>query len=230
MYRLAVILLASIAFASASSAATLSYTNTANAATNSVPVNLNLPKFNTGVGTLTGVVVTVDFLSLNGSFTINAVSGTTATLQFVGATTTLSNASNNNLGFALYSNQTIVQTTPGSNTVTTGPATNTYVLTPTNVLLNELQTISNTFWSAYQTNGSGDVFFTFTQTPLITVSGGPGSFGYDSTLFEGNTKMTVTYDYDPAVVVPEPSTVAAGSLVAVVGMVGLVRRSRRRLL
>jgi hypothetical protein len=228
MYRIALTFLAAAALISASPAATLSYTNTANAATNSVPVNLNLPKFNTGLGTLTGVVVTVNFLSLDGSFTVNAAASTTATLNFVGAITTLSNASNNNLGFSLYSNQTVVITTPGSNTTTTGPATNLYTITPTNVVLNASQTISNTFWSAYQTNGSGDVSFTFIQQPFITVTGGPGAFGYDSTLFEGDAEMTVSYNYD-ASAVPEPSTVAAGALVAVVGTVGLVRRRRRLL-
>jgi len=229
MYRIALTFLAAAALVSASPAATLSYTNDANAATNSVPVNLNLPKFNTGLGTLTGVVVTVNFLSLDGSFTVNAAaSPTTATLDFVGAITTLSNAANNNLGFAMYSNQTIVQTTPGTNTTTTGPGTTTYTLTSTNVLLNAVQPIASNFWSAYQTNGSGNISFSIIQTPVIDVTGGPGVFGYDSTLFEGNTEMTVSYTYD-ASAVPEPSTVAAGALISVVGIVGLVRRRRRLL-
>ena len=228
MHRLALTFIASIALVSASPAATLSYTNTANAATNAVPVNLSLPKFNTGLGTLTGVVVTVNFLSLDGSFKVGAVAGTTATLSFVGAITTLSDAPSNNLGFGLYSNQTTVVTTPGLGTVTTGPATNTFTLTSTNVLFNVAQTISNTFWSAYQTNGSGNIFFTLKQTPVITVSGGPGSFGYDSTLFEGNAQMTVAYDYDPTVVVPEPSTLASGALVAAAALVGSVIRRRRK--
>lgn len=229
MYRLTLIFLATVALATASPAASVSYTNTVNAATNAVPVNLNLAKFNTGLGTLTGVVVTVNFLSLDGSFTVSAAAPPTqATLDFVGAITTLSNAANNNLGFVMYSNQTIVQTTPGTNTTTTAAAPTTYTLTPTNVLLNVSQTIANTFWSAYQTNGSGNISFTLTQTPVIDVTGGPGVFGYDSTLFEGNTEMTVSYDYDPTVAVPEPSTVAIGALVAAVGVVGLLRRQRRQ--
>jgi len=228
MQRLALTFLATAALVSASPAANLSYTNVTTAATNAVPVSLNLPKFNTGLGTLTGVVVTVNFLSLDGSFTVRAVAGTTATLNFVGAITTLSNAPNNNLGFGLYSNQTTVLTTPGLSTVTTGPATNTFTLTPTNVLFNVSETIANTFWSAYQTNGSGDVFFTFQQTPIIQVTGGPGSFGYNSTLFEGHTEMTVAYTYDPSVAVPEPSTLISGALVAATALVGSVIRRRRK--
>lgn len=226
MNRPLLALLAALLLASSSQAATLSYTNQVQASGNNTPVDLSLSKFNTGLGTLTGVTVTVSFLDLTGSFTITTPTATSVTFLSADGQTTLVQGTNNTLGFTGYTNTTSVTTTPGTGTVIPGNSTTNFAVTPVNVLNNLSQSINNTFWSAYQTAGSGDVVFSLKKNPIISVSG--GSYNVDSTAFIADGRMVVSYDYDPSTAVPEPSTAVAGALVAAVGLlVGLRRRLAR---
>ncbi len=219
-------LLAALLLASSSQAATLSYTNQVQASGNNTFVDFSLSKFNTGLGTLTGVTVTVSFLDLSGSFDISTPTATSVDFLSAAGDTILIQGTNNTLGFTGYTNSTTVTTTPGTNTTIPGNSTTNFVVTPVNVLNNLSQSISNTFWSAYQTAGSGNIVFSLKQDPEIAVSG--GTFTVNSTAFVADARMVVTYDYDPSVAVPEPSTVVAGALVAAVGLVvGLRRRLAR---
>lgn len=226
MNRLFFALLGALVIAASSHAAILSYTNTATAGGNNTPFNLTLSKFNTGLGTLTGVTVTVSFSDLSGSFDISTPTATSVDFLSAAADTILIQGTNNTLGFTGYTNSTTVTTTPGTNTTIPGNSTTNFAVTPVNVLTNLSQLISNTFWSAYQTAGSGNIVFSLIQDPDISVSG--GSFNVDSTAFIANSQMVVTYDYDPSVAVPEPATAVAGALVIAVGLVVSARRRRAR--
>lgn len=226
MKRIFLNLLGVVALAASSHAATLSYTNQVTASGNNTPFNLNLSKFNTGLGTLTGVTVTVSFLDLSGSFDITTPTATSVTFLSASGQTTLVQGTNNTLGFTGYTNTTSVTTSPGINTFIPGNSTTNFAVTPVNVLTGLSQSINNTFWSAYQTAGSGNIVFSLTKNPTITVSG--GSYNVDSTAFVANSQMVVTYDYDPSVAVPEPSTAIAGALVVAVGLVVSARRRRAR--
>ena len=226
MKRIFLNLLGVVALAASSHAATLSYTNQVTANGNNTPFNLNLSKFNTGLGTLTGVTVTVSFLDLSGSFDISTPTATSVTFLSASGQTTLVEGTNNTLGFTGYTNSTTVTTTPGTNTFIPGNSTTNFSVAPVNVLTNLSQSINNTFWSAYQTAGSGNIVFSLTKNPTITAAG--GTYGVDSTAFVANSQMVVTYDYDPSVAVPEPSTAIAGALVVAVGLVVSARRRRAR--
>jgi len=218
--------LLAVALVASSHAATLSYTNQVTASGNNTPFNLNLSKFNTGLGTLTGVTVTVSFLDLSGSFDISTPTATSVDFLSAAGDTILIQGTNNTLGFTGYTNSTTVTTTPGTNTTIPASSTTNFAVTPVNVLNNLSQSIGNTFWSAYQTAGSGNIVFSLKKNPIITVSG--GSYNVDSTAFIADARMVVTYDYDPSVGVPEPSTAVAGALVVAVGLVVSARRRRAR--
>jgi len=218
--------LAALLLASSSQAATLSYTNQTTAAGNNTPVDVNLSKFNTGLGTLTGVTVTVDFLALEGDFDITTTTATSVTFLSAQGQTTLVQGTNNALGFTGYTNTTSVTTTPGTNTVIPGNSSSNFLVDPTLVLSNQVQSINNTFWSAYQTAGSGNITFSLNKNPIITVSG--GTYSVNSVDFVADVQMIVTYDYDPSTAVPEPATAVAGALVIAVGLVVSARRRRAR--
>lgn len=226
MKRIFLNLLAAATLVASSHAATLSYTNQIQASGNNTPYDLNLSKFNTGLGTLTGVTVTVSFLDLTGSFDITTPTATSVTFLSADGQTTLVQGTNNTLGFTGYTNTTSVTTTPGTGTVIPGNSTTNFAVTPVNVLNNLSQSINNTFWSAYQTAGSGNIVFSLKKNPIIAVSG--GSYNVDSTAFIADARMVVTYDYDPSVGVPEPSTAVAGAIVVAVGLVVSARRRRAR--
>ena len=218
--------LVAVALVSSSHAATLSYTNQITVSGNNTPLDLTLSKFNTGLGTLTGVTVMVTFLALQGQFTVTATTASPVTFADAEGTTTLVQGTNNSLGFTGYTNTTSVTTTPGTNTFIAGNTFTSFAVTPEVVLQFQVQSISNTFWSAYQTAGSGNIVFSLTKNPDINVSG--GTFSVDSTSFVASSQMTVTYDYDPSVAVPEPATAVAGALVVAVGLVVSARRRRAR--
>lgn len=226
MKRIFLNLLGVVALAASSHAATLSYTNSVIAAGNGTPFEFTLSKFNTGLGTLTGVTVTVDFLVLDGDFDVSSTTATAVTLSSASGLTRLVQGTNNSLGFTGYTNTTGVTTTPSVGTVIPGNSSSNFAVTPEFVLNLASQSISNTFWSAYQTAGSGNIVFSLTKDPIISVTG--GTYSVNSTNFTAQAQMFVTYDYDPSVAVPEPSTAIAGALVVAVGLVVSARRRRAR--
>jgi len=237
MKRIFLNLLAAATLVASSHAATVSYTNGATAMSNNVAYSLLLNKFNTGLGTLTGVTVTTVFLKDGGSFTVTANPGGSIVID--SATNALRavmqlNDPSGTLGFTGYSNSAyIFNTTPDARGATvsdpvTSPWSNPQTFT---VITNVIQTnaatvVASNFWAAYQ--GAGNVAFTLRQNPSVvnTVDGNSGTI--NTSLFFADAQMVVTYDYDPSVGVPEPATAVAGALVVAVGLVVSARRRRAR--
>lgn len=196
---------------SAWASSSISFTNSGTAGVNDGFVNIPLGKFDTGLGTLTGVVVTVNFLSVGGSFDITSA-GIPSSVTSVGTIPVLQ-ASSPSLGF------TDFNTGFSSYTVSTSPSappfsvpantTQTFNVTPQDIVLNDIQNINSSFWSAYQSvGGVGNVVFAVANFPNIGISG--SGFSLNADLFEATANMTVTYNYvDP---IPEPGTWAIGAL------------------
>ncbi len=178
-------------------------------------------KFNSDLGTLTGVEVTVSISHLQGSFTVvNPDPVTSLTVGALDSTMTVRQAPSSGLGFTttpafIYD----IATTPTWASVTILPlsfqvfsvdADQDYTFTP--------QSINPTYWSAYQSSGGlGTVTFQAKNVPVASITGGLAT--QDPTLTVANTQFQVTYTYT----VPETSAALLGGL----GLLTLLRRRRR---
>jgi len=208
-------LLAVLLSSSASAQSVISFTNNAVASGNNTFANIALNKFDTGLGTLTDVVVTVNFTTLGGDFTVStpADSFTPADIESAAGRITVRQASTNSLGFTQLGQTAFgVSTTPGlTYTVPAPSGSQVFAITSTNVFVGNFQNIASGFWSAYQSAGGvGSVVFQVRNNPDITVSG--GVFNLNALAFTADANMTVTYTYNPSAAVPEPGTWAAGAL------------------
>jgi|GEM_PF-3222175 len=222
------------AMASVASAASVSYTNSQIANSNNTSYALNLNQFNTGLGTLTGVSVTIVFLKDGGSFTVTANAPGTVEIDTTKSLMQL-NDPTGLLGFTGYSNSAYVfTTTPNANgAIVADPqgvgqlsSPQTFTVATNTIVNNSNSTITSGFWSAYQ--GAGNVAFALKQNPQISAffTGNGGSF--DTTAFLAQAQMSVTYTYDAAPPeVPEPSTVVAGAMLLGLGVAGAIRRRKQ---
>lgn len=229
MKALAAILTLTIAATIAYSAPSnvVSFTNNAVAAGNNTFVNIALNKFDTGLGTLTDVVVTVNFTTIGGNFTVSTPgdSFTPADVESAAARVTVRQATTNSLGFTQLGQTSFgVSTSPGlTYTVPAPSGSQVFAVSSTNVFVNNSQNISSSFWSAYQSaGGAGSVIFQVRNNPDITVSG--GVFNLNALAFTADANMTVTYTYNPTTAVPEPGTWAVGALLVGVAAYTLSRR------
>jgi hypothetical protein len=203
---------------------TVSFTNSATALGNNSFVNFDLNQFDSGLGTLTGVVVTLNFVTVGGSFSVTADS---ATVNFNSASARVTvQGSNTNLGFSTTGITNQVTTTPGASTEISEGATQAFTVQSTNFLTNQTQSISSNFWSAYQTAGSGTVSFQVRNNPSLNVSGDNNDWSSVRTNFTATANMSVTYTYTSAEPIPEPSTVAAGAFLTVLAAASYWRRRR----
>lgn len=178
-------------------------------------------KFNSDLGTLTGVEVTVNISHLQGSFTVlNPDPVTSVIVEGLDSVMTVRQAPSSGLGFTIASNTILeVATTPTWASVTILPLTfqvfsvdadQDYTFTP--------QSINPTYWSAYQSSGGlGTVTFQAKNVPVAPITGGLAT--QDPTLTVANTQFQVTYTYT----VPETSAALLGGL----GLLTLLRRRRR---
>lgn len=229
MKALAAILTLTIAATIAYSAPSnvVSFTNNAVAAGNNTFVNIALNKFDIGLGTLTDVVVTVNFTTIGGNFTVSTPgdSFTPADVESAAARVTVRQATTNSLGFTQLGQTSFgVSTSPGlTYTVPAPSGSQLFGVSSTNVFVNNSQNISSGFWSAYQSaGGAGSVIFQVRNNPDITVSG--GVFNLNALAFTADANMTVTYTYNPTTAVPEPGTWAVGALLVGVAAYTLSRR------
>ena len=178
-------------------------------------------KFNSDLGTLTGVEVTVNISHLQGSFkVINPDAVTSLTVGALDATMTVRQAPSSGLGYTqtpayLYNIATTppwasVTILPSSSQVFLVDAGQDYTFSP--------QTITPTYWSAYQSSGGlGTVTFQAKNVPIASITGGVAT--QDPSLTVANTQFQVTYTYT----VPETSAALLGGL----GLLTLLRRRRR---
>jgi hypothetical protein len=192
---------------------TVSFTNQATAQGDSSFVNIPLGKFDTGLGTLTGVVVTVNFTSLQGSFDVSSSAANDATVQFAYGIPTVQQSPVNTLGFNSLVGSSLfsVATTPALSFSVPANSSQSFGITGTNVFVNNVQNITSGFWNAYQSAGGvGTVVFQVANTPFIQIGG--GGFTLDANAFTATADMTVTYNYTASTAVPEPGTWAVGAL------------------
>lgn len=205
----------------------VSFTNNAVAAGNNSFVNIALNKFDSGLGTLTDVVVTVNFTTIGGDFTVSTPgdSFTPADVESAAARVTIRESTVNSLGFTQLGLTSFgVSTSPGlTYTVPAPSGSQVFAVSSTNVFVNNSQNISSGFWSAYQSaGGAGSVIFQVRNNPDITVSG--GVFNLNALAFTADANMTVTYTYNPTTAVPEPGTWAVGALLVGVAAYTIWRR------
>jgi hypothetical protein len=212
-------ILALTAAAATASAATVNFNNSATdiATPGGAFTELRLGKFNSSLGTLTGVTVTVNSLSYSGTFDVTTAD-TETLLNIVNGRATLREASSNILGFADIGERT--------DAVETAPPLGSLPLGFTSVAITTLQVISasssnidSSFWSAY--TGTGDIIFELRSRPNVILDG--SGFSLDTEDFVVNADMTVTYTYTP---VPEPSTY--GMILGGLALAGAALRRRQK--
>ena len=208
-----------LSFVSAN-AASISYSTTFDAVNNFT--NFTLSQFQTSLGTLTGVKITVDFSTLQGSFDVENRTGALATVSQADNALTIQ-AVTAGLGYAT-KHATIYDmvTTPdwSSIDIGAGDLVTFSIDGGQNLLLNDQTSISSAYFGAYK--GNGTITLKAKDVNSVTTTG--VSYGVDSSKTKANTKVTVTYDYTA---IPEPTTWAlcmGGLGVLVVG-----QRMRRRL-
>ena len=208
-----------VTLASLQIASAASYTNYSSIAVAGTSYSgYNVAKFDTSLGTLTGVQVTVPISELQGSALVtNPTLGTVSINNF--DSTYYVYGSSGSLG---YTGQVVgigfsgVSTLPDWNTSTIAPSASqpvsivsgqSYAVTP--------ETITSGYFAAY--SGSGNVTFEIKNNFTITTTG--AAYTVDTSGAGANSQVAVTYTYTP---IPEPSAALLGGL----GMLGLIRRRR----
>ena len=230
MKRTLLTIATSVALASGALAASVSYTNSATAGGNGTYANIALNKFDTGLGTLTGVVVTVNFTTLAGSFSVTTSTETAADVETAEARVIVRQNPANALGFTQIGQTNFtVATTPSLTYSVPGNSSQSFAVTSTNVLSGSFQNINSGFWSAYQSAGGiGSVGFQVRNSALISASG--GDFSQSVGAFTAQANMSVTYNYTPVgpSPIPEPATVMAGAFLTLVAAGACARRRKSR--
>ena len=216
-----------LAAAASASAATISFSNTATAFGDVTYVNLALSQFDSSLGTLTGVTITVNELSIGGSIQLTSI-GQDGTFNNFNTSVRLRQSPANTLGFSTL-NYSATSDIEGTNvvTVTPGPGStlSADVLTTISIseyifLSNSSSEVASTFWGGYI--GSGDILFQVRNDPTASVTANTSNFtGVPATSF---ADMTVTYTYTP---VPEASTY--GLILGGLALAGAAVRRRKQL-
>jgi len=182
-------------------------------------LDFNVAKFNTNLGTLTGVQVSVVQSSLIGSVNVTNNALTNTTVNVFDTTFTARQKSTNTLGYSQSSSIFYeVATTADWNVTTIAPAqTITFTANNGQAYTIASQNIAEDFFANYSSvGGTGTVDFQSRSIPTITTTG--GSYAVNSDEFATTTQFAVTYTYT----IPEPSAALLGGL----GMLCLLRRRR----
>lgn len=175
--------------------------------------NIDVPKFNTSLGTLTGVQVSVVQSALTGSADVTNNANTVTT---VGTFDSYYNVKGVTSGLGYTQTAPIkydVATTPDWNPITINPAeTVTLVVVDGQSFNIGSQNIAAAYFSTYASvGGAGVVTFAAKSTQNISTTG--GSYSVNSSSVKTRTQFAVIYTYTTAVV-PEPDGVVGVSLMA----------------
>lgn len=218
--------LALLAAAASASAASVSFSNTLTVQGNNLYANLTLGKFDSSLGTLTGVTLTVNEFSVQGDFIATAINGN-GTLSAFSTIATLRQALGSGLGFttatgtADASEDLVI--TPGLGTVLTQDVAQGFDLTEYIFLQNAVTNVASGNWAAYTGNAGEVVTFQLKNNPSATVSAPTGQF--TTTTVTSFADMTVTYTYTPTPV-PEASTY--GMILGGLALAGAAVRRRQK--
>ena len=227
--KMSCVALTMLAFGMAPRAKADFVTFTTDYATSSAPrtvpftLSVNLPTFDTGLGTLTGVQLTLTTNASVQEFVINL--GTAATYSNAIGSSTVTVTDPNNAVTTAVAQTTGYTGTLGPGVLSGASSTNPmFVATPTLIAASSTVAIPTVDFSTYEGAGVGSVTFQVAAT-----NGGSGSSTGSSTAFGASSSsygtLAVTYTYSP-VPVPEPSSVALLGLG--VGAIVTVGRARRR--
>jgi hypothetical protein len=192
-----------------------------------------LGKFNTGLGTLTGVSVNVVYSTLTGSILVtNKIAGNATVSKFWSDVIVRQAGVDGigTLGYDINYSPTLrgVATTPSwVTTVIPGNTSQTFTINGgQNVLTNDNVIIAAGYWAAYSSlGGVGNVNFQALNSQTVSTTG--GVYEMDSTLAGASTQLQIVYTYDAGPVpVPEASTVIVQLLIVAGGVWMFVRRRR----
>lgn len=213
-----------LAAAASASAATVSFNNTLTVNGNNTYSDLALSKFNTNLGQLTAVTLTVNEFSVGGTFDATAIGGN-GVLSYFGTNAVLRQKSVNALGFSSLnvteSTEDNLVLTPGVGFSLSQNITQQFSITEYILAQNAVTNVASGFWSAYE--GIGFVYLQLKNNPNITLTAPTAQFsGVGATAF---ADVTVTYTYIPAPV-PEPSTY--GLVLGGLALAGAAVRRRRK--
>src|ERR1035437_6548801 len=167
-------------------------------------LNFDVSKFNSSLGTLTGVVVSVDLSTLQGTATVTNNGAVTVGVSGYDTIFSVKQAPSSGLGYNPSSATiTDVVTTPDWNTLTIDSLESKALTIGTgqNFTVSQ-QSIGSSYFSAYESvGGTGTVTFQARDPQSITSTG--DVFTVDSSAVGANTQFAITYTYTT---VPEPST------------------------
>jgi len=203
-------------------------------ATGGIMVNFALGKFDTGLGTLTGVTLTV-FCIEQGYSTVSNLSLTTA-VKVKSLTDYIEVVSNQTDATDYVSSSKTFITNPSTAGINGNslPAntTRSYTINATQILVNnETVAITSDYWAAYSSiGGVGTVSFDAVNAPNISVTGAEATLNNNNVTANTTLTLTYTYDVNPGPVpVPEASTVIVQLLIVGAGIGLFVIRRRRTL-
>ena len=212
------ILLTACALSGLASAATTVTENSTTQFTQGTVLNFDVNKFNSDLGTLTGVVVTVSNGNLQGSPIVT--NNTTGVVDINASADALTVTGTAGLGYAEDSKyrSDVATTDPWRSVHIAASSAQTLAINAGQTMAIAGQIIDPSFFSAYQSSsGAGAV--TFHAQNILTITTTGTTYEVNASDVGVNTHFTVTYTYD---VVPEPSTLLLGGL----GTLTLLRRRR----
>lgn len=181
-------------------------------------INFVMPQFDTSLGTLTGVTVSITQSNLGGTFDVTNGGLTGIQVDAVSSDYRVRQVTSG-LGYTQqFLDIAPLVTTPVSNPSPTInlSQTLTFTITAAQGYIISDQVIGEDFFGAYE--GPGTVTFGIRNRLIVTTTG--AIFTVDTADSYTTSQMAITYTYQP---IPEPSAALLGGL----GALALLRRRRR---